>query len=49
MAAVHPDTVAVISTSAFGYVVGVVCFWDFVVWIDHNLTGKENRTKMNIF
>lgn len=37
MAAVHPHTMAIISTSAFREVIGVVRLWHFVVWINYNL------------
>lgn len=39
MAAVHPDAVAVVTTSTLHHVVGVVGLWDLVVGVDHDLQG----------
>lgn len=43
MAAVHPHTVAIVSTSAFQDVIGVVWLWYLIVWIYYNLWEKERE------
>lgn len=42
MAAVHPHTMAVVSTSAFHDVIGVVGLRYLIVWINYYLREREN-------
>lgn len=46
VAAVHPHTVAVISTPALHDVVGVVGLRHFVVWINLNLEEEERNVNV---
>lgn len=43
MAAVHPHAVAVVSTSAFHDVIGVVCLRYFIVWVYYYLPEREHE------
>lgn len=43
MAAVHPHTMAIVSTSAFHDVIGVVCLGYFIVWIYYDLREGEHE------